>query len=599
MRPFLKSSLDDLLATLFMIMVTFGISSCHAGTPFSLCLEKTYVQTDREIYIAGDCLFFKVYVVDNFSNLLSVKSKLVYISLRNEDNHIISKARVSLVRGMACGSIELPDTLSTGYYQLQSFTNCMRNDDESAYYSRELFIANQFDKDLMKLSKMNTTSIGARDTLYKVQDSSGIDKNLKLGTDKYLYYNREKVSLSLEMKGLNPNTLTDLSVSVYEQTPELLPNVSISEYLKPVNGNRTDDPYEGQSTSNQYLTEFQGQIIQGKVLNADVGKPMAGVPVFLSAADTFANLKYTNTDSTGKFRFLLENYYNNKPLVFKVQPVSAFQKCKIIFDDKFSFKHGFTPICFSDTTHLKNYIYTSQNILKIHKVYHSKIKMTNTQIKNNPAIHRPYPQEVYERPNLIIRPAEYQFLPDFLEITRELIHTLIIRKKEGKYECFFIDTTLHKNMEGDPMIFLDGILMDDINPIIALNSDQISRIDCLNTQRILGSLSCNGILAVFTRKMESDHVQNPNNIRFSVEAPLPVSTYYSPDYQNNSQTTIPEYRQLLYWNPTIEIKGDTQKSFDFYASDQSGTYIIKVDGITSDGRTIQASTQIEIKTSQN
>lgn len=612
MKILIRSLVLILCGIVLFMMDAFSISASHKGSRSAMFSERSYVHTDREIYVAGETLFFKIYVVDDGTLCPTRRSKLVYVSLRNENNHIITKAMLSLSGGMACGSMYLPDTLSTGYYQLESFTNFMRNFGESSYSKRELFIANQFDKDLVQLSDHNDSSASANYNLKKSFESERKDSILKVETDKNNYTNHEKIVLSLKIDGNKPDILTSLSISVFAQPPESLPNDDISDFLKlSTKVNADSSAYheafvklkvaglteDKGSLSYKYLPECQGQILQGNVVDATDSAKAMEAQVFLSALDTIANLKYADTDSSGKFQFLLDDYYDGKKLNFKVKSNNNTQKYKILFDDKFSFKTGFNPVYFNDSSLLKDYLLKCQIVTRINKAYYPQFTVKDALITKKPLSYKSIPL-VYEGAPLVIHPSvDYIFLPDFLEIAQEILPPLRIKIKEGKYKCNFFETHLNGYLEGSPLIFLNGVLLDDVNPIISLNSDQISSIDCVNSQRVLGDLSFDGVLSVITKKKEISDNLTPGNVSFSNGLFAPESSYCSPGHNVSGDQFMPDFRQLLYWNPDIEIKGNSVQTFNFYASDQTGRYIIEVEGITSEGKIINTRTFIDIESS--
>jgi hypothetical protein len=44
-----------------------------------------------------------------------------------------------------------------------------------------------------------------------------------------------------------------------------------------------------------------------------------------------------------------------------------------------------------------------------------------------------------------------------------------------------------------------------------------------------------------------------------------------------------DYRNLLYWNPIIKPGNSKSSNLRFYTSDDSGKYLIVIEGITSKG----------------
>jgi len=62
---------------------------------------------------------------------------------------------------------------------------------------------------------------------------------------------------------------------------------------------------------------------------------------------------------------------------------------------------------------------------------------------------------------------------------------------------------------------------------------------------------------------------------------------------------IPLFKQLLYWNPNVEINGTDNTDIEFYTSDNIANYIIKVEGISDDGTPISLSTGFKVNNSNN
>ena len=598
--------------------------------------EKVYVQTDREIYIAGDYLFFKIYVVDPVTGHPSQKSKVAYISIRNERNQTIANIHVTLVKGIAYGNLYLTDTIQTGYYQLLSFTNCMRNGSEVEYGSRKLFIANQFDKDLRNITRGGTmrSLSGISDTskngFHAFSQCIAKDRNvLAIKVNKETYENRDKVTLSVKINAMDSTVHSNLTVSVFAETPETLNKGAMSDFSAPLVPEKTDSSefqvtfeklkkagiktemaytmtssvlknipkQDTISADCQYLPELQGQIIQGKVFDASGIKEIPNACVFLSVEDTIANLKYTDTDTNGLFRFLVDKYYDGKELHVKVKTADKTENPFILMDNKFVFRQRFIPAFFQDYQALRTFVLKSQDITRIHKVYRTKFTLTDTTVlawKND----RPKFPHVYDKATHSIRPEDFQALPDFMEISREIIPPLRTRKKGTGYVCNLMNFGLNIYFEGSPAIFLNGILIDDIGQIIHLGSDQISRIECVSTPRFIGNLSFDGILAVFTKKKENDLGMLARDMHFPAGITSPSTLFCMPENTRKPEKFTPDFRQLLYWNPVFEVSGNCEKTIEFSTSDYSGTYIIKVEGITSEGKVVCSQAKFNIESSE-
>ena len=109
--------------------------------------EKIYAHTDKNAYLAGELLWFKLYNVDaEFHELLDV-SKVAYVEILNKDHAPVIQAKISLNRGMGNGSFLLPVDINTGNYFFRAYTNWMKNFDADFYFEKPISIINTLKND--------------------------------------------------------------------------------------------------------------------------------------------------------------------------------------------------------------------------------------------------------------------------------------------------------------------------------------------------------------------------------------------------------------------------------------------------------------------
>jgi hypothetical protein len=70
--------------------------------------EKIYVHTDKELYLAGEIIWFKLYTVDGFFNRPSHLSKVAYVELVDAGNKPVMQAKISLKSNEDNGSFHWP-----------------------------------------------------------------------------------------------------------------------------------------------------------------------------------------------------------------------------------------------------------------------------------------------------------------------------------------------------------------------------------------------------------------------------------------------------------------------------------------------------------
>ena len=63
----------------------------------------------------------------------------------------------------------------------------------------------------------------------------------------------------------------------------------------------------------------------------------------------------------------------------------------------------------------------------------------------------------------------------------------------------------------------------------------------------------------------------------------PVRSFVSPAYTSESagKSRIPDFRNTLYWNPSLTAGENGQTMVEFWSSDVPGDYEIKIEGIAN------------------
>ena len=104
--------------------------------------EKAFLHTDRESYVAGELMWFKLYLLDAATHLPSDVSKVAYIELLDAGNRPVAQAKLSVHKGMGSGSFFLPLTLETGPFRLRAYSSWMKNFKPDFYFEKTVPVVN-------------------------------------------------------------------------------------------------------------------------------------------------------------------------------------------------------------------------------------------------------------------------------------------------------------------------------------------------------------------------------------------------------------------------------------------------------------------------
>ncbi len=104
--------------------------------------EELFIHSDREEYIAGEEVWFTIYLIDRQSFKPSLNSKIAYFELLNDNNRPVLQKRILIDHGFGPGQILLPDTLSTGTYIIRAYTNWMKNFLPDNCFTKDIVVYN-------------------------------------------------------------------------------------------------------------------------------------------------------------------------------------------------------------------------------------------------------------------------------------------------------------------------------------------------------------------------------------------------------------------------------------------------------------------------
>ena len=83
--------------------------------------ERTYISTDKDVYVAGERIWCSAFCVDPATGQLSSVSGVAYLELHSAAG-MAASARIALLGGRGAGSVDLPAALPTGNYRLIAYT---------------------------------------------------------------------------------------------------------------------------------------------------------------------------------------------------------------------------------------------------------------------------------------------------------------------------------------------------------------------------------------------------------------------------------------------------------------------------------------------
>ena len=129
--------------------------------------EKAYLQFDKPYYALGDTIWFKAYLLNASSLMLSAKSGLLHVDISNDSGRLVKQYLFPVKNGVSWGNIALSDkNFYQGTCTLHAYTNWMRNFGEDVFFCKTFYITSAAERNWLINTKISTSNTNDKDLVY-------------------------------------------------------------------------------------------------------------------------------------------------------------------------------------------------------------------------------------------------------------------------------------------------------------------------------------------------------------------------------------------------------------------------------------------------
>jgi len=574
MKTYVNISLRSVLQKTVCLLV-LSLSCLHSGfsqDSLQYIKESLYLQTDRDIYVAGEAVWMKVHKLNAHGNKPDNISKVVYIELLNQAGYPVNQLKLHVPDESGSASFTLSDTLSSGNYLLRAYTSWMKNYPAGDFSFNTISVINPF-RSIEKIGvQKSVPAVEVMDTSQLVRTGNGL--LLELNFDTISYGTRERVQVSIQARDSSGDPVeADLSVSIARS---FLFNDHRGNIHDPVHPSGRNEP----GVPSPFLPELEGVVLSGTMLNSISDEPIGNEEVVLSIVGKTARCQVYRTNDKGKFYFNLDDSGVQEIVIQPVDSAVGAYYVELEPDFHNAYDYPLSAPFYLDTNKLQalNRGIISMQIENIYKPYrHGKHAFTP----------EPLEYDFYGEPEYHIQISDYIPLKTIREVIKEIVPMVSVRVKDGLYSLIVesgIDGLIFDNK---PLVLVDGVPFDDVDQILNIRLSELERIELINLRYFLDGHVFEGIIHFVTVEgkmagLEVDHaVFRQAYAAFSEE-----SWFRSPVYNSDSlkSSPLPDFRNTLYWNPDLHTREDGNISFEFYTADETGDYTVFVEGISPEGK---------------
>ena len=558
------------------ILLIIIVLNCLCALPFR---ERIYVQTDKQLYLAGEMIRMKLLTTDSENNP-TVFSKTGYAELV-DDSIARIQIKVELNHGTGEGRMQLPVDLPTGYYRLIAYTQFMRNEAPDVFFEKNIAVVNTFQSGYF----LSDDEPGTEPRLFQTSPpalSTGERADaILLQTNKAVYPTRDGGELVLA--GI-PENIHTLSVSIAGK--EWIPASESGMSLFQKNCTKPSTTFTG-----DFSPEYEGHIVTGTIIDNQTGRAEVN-PDFITSGLTFTGdaIRFFpgQQTQTGNVRFFTSGVSGMNEIAIVVFDTG--EKYRVDIQSPFvsKFEQKQNPALRLDSAYYSQLLERSVALQVLR--YFSEESTENRNIskpgfKMEPT--RGYPLDDYTR------------FATMQEVFTEFIVGARFRRRDGKQELSVLVRRGDSYIYGmTPLVFLDGVPISDHQIIYDYDPLTVEHINVYYGPCMMGGFLFDGIVELKTyRRLHQGLVLNRSSQIVSYEGPQLPQPLEIPDYPkgNNSVVMIPDSRHTLLWNPDVPTNGEASIRLPFYTSDLTGEFQATVEGVTKDGQFIFATAFFKVE----
>ncbi|MBQ0057061.1 MAG: hypothetical protein KBT20_05320 [Bacteroidales bacterium] len=572
--------------------------------------EKVHITTDKEIYLSGDTVWMRPFLVDAMTCSPVSRSRFMYVDLVSEQDSI--KQRVKLHRNpeendsIMQGYLPLDITLPTGIYTIVAYTQWMINTSEHYFFKKNISVINPKEVLDNEISTVKIPYNGADawhyadiETAFEDTESM-LTGTARITTDKPSYTPRQKATVRIEAPAK-----TSLAVSVTDNGFNTQPRHSlIASSMSIPYIHNLDELAKGNIRLPNIPFE-DAEIISGKVVSLVLGRPLANVNIGLIApqhgladiavTDIDGNFTFNDLDLPNGTVFCIRSY-NNKQ---KSQGYIEFPKSYL----PNHLHHLAAPASSDNISELTTDVNFVQNLRKRMEYNHGMWQMLLNEVE----VVTSYKKKVKESDAIkYVKRFDSDYIREKNITTIDELLMRIPGVRTSVDNAFYRQAVLQ--------FVIDNVMVEPFTGMSPYQAflqmcpfEWIESVELLNAVQSLMYTPSTATVGMRTFNEKSA------TIRVKTKSIAETSTYkdhyilkplgYQPRIDYKPQTydkpgTIDnsDQRSTLYWNPALRTDDDGTAMFEFYTNDASGTTLtIAIEGISDDGLIISHTKQITIE----
>ncbi|MDD2594356.1 MAG: hypothetical protein PHD11_00885 [Bacteroidales bacterium] len=572
--------------TIILLSAFIGLLNLHAQNEYKT-VERTYISTDKDVYVAGDAIWCSAYCLDLSDNSRFSKfSSIAYLELHSA-KEMVATSKIALIKGRGAGKFLIPATLPTGNYKLIAYTAHNKNEvdyDYTAIGAKTISVFNTLTKERVDAGVKIVDEKEYSLLSDNVGHSDNTD-NLSVVLPRNIEYSKSS-SIPITLKNMAED-LASVSVSVYHDDGIASYNTGcVADFVKDIS--KTGKV----KMQDKVIPEYEGEIVYGVIAGPDAAKSamIADKFAYLSVPGEESDMYVSTISEDGKVSFITNNIYGDKEVVCEIDGLDSTIRCHVELLSPFVNAVVSDIPVLNMSRDMASRLAHRSIAMQIQRRFVSDTLFDFLPIRDNALFG--------DNESIDYILDDYTRFPLMEEVFIEYMPQMRARKTSDK------NTDIQIRMEDNfknlyfskesSLMMIDGVPIFDHADILKYDPLLVQCIKIYPYNYFVGKKQFGGIANFVTYKHNLPSMTFDDNVRIinfqGASYPMAYtcqSIMGSKDY--------PDYRETIYWHPILNIEGDSSIEIDCVTPAYSGNFIIVVEGITSKGEAVYTRSSFIVK----
>jgi hypothetical protein len=369
------------------------------------------------------------------------------------------------------------------------------------------------------------------------------------------------------------------------KTAEALDNLMLTHGWSRFTWKEVLEPGEAER---KFLPEARGHLMAAKILDAQSEKPVPGIPVFLAMPGKKIGMHAAYSNEEGTALFETHSISGTKKVIAQTGAHASNTHIQLISPFSQAFADRKLPgLNLSEKN--KNALLQRSVSMQAEDVFHQGRNKIVETAADSTAFYGKAPEH-YEL-------DDYTRFPLMEEVMREYVKGVRVRKKDGRFIFKVLNAPENLVFENEPLVMIDGVPVFDTEKVMAMDPLKIKSVDVITHPYYFGKFMFEGVVSYRTYKADmGGYLLDPHTLTLNYEGLQANKIFFTPHYDlaEERNSRLPDQRNLLFWKPDITLDG-SGTTIEFFSSDQTGLYLVTVQGLTDSGEPVFNTCRFEVK----